>query len=771
MQHKAVSRCLILLGLAAALPAAPHEDLTRQYCLGCHNNKTKTAGLSLDTPDNHAWEKALRRLQGRTMPPAGLPRPNDAVYTAAVQSLTNQLDAEAAAHPNPGRGPAFRRLSRTEYQNAIRDLLALDVDVRSLLPSDEASHGFDNVTVADLSPTLLERYLAAARKISRLAIGIPVRAPGGDTVTLPPDLTQEGHFDGLPAGSRGGMTYKHNFPLDAEYEIVVRLVRDRNEHVEGLNATRAHEIELSLDGERLDLWRVELPPPGKDHSLVDNHLKKKLRIPAGPHTLTVTFLKNTTPILETERKPLATSFNMDRHPRAQPAVYSLTVNGPYGAQATSTTPSRQRLFICTPKSASEEERCAKKILANISRHAFRRTVTPDDYSHALALYRESRPQGSFDNAIEIALRRVLVSPAFLFRIEEDPTPATSGASYRLPAFALASRLSFFLWASIPDDELLRAAENGSLRQPAVLEKQVRRMLADSRSQALVTNFASQWLYLRNLDSVSPDMRAYLDFDDNLRQSMRRETELFVEHIVKQDKSALELIRADYTFLNERLARHYGIPRIYGSRFRQVPLMSDSHRGGLLRHASIHTVTSYPNRTSPVIRGKWILDNILGIPPPPPPPDVPALKENTAADKPRGIRERLSEHRKNPACSGCHQLMDPVGFALENYDAIGRWRETEVPDSKLNVDAAGALPDGAKFNGVDGLERAILARPEMFLTTLTEKLMIYALGRGVETSDAPYVRQVLRQAAPSNYSFSSIILGIVQSAPFQMRRVS
>jgi hypothetical protein len=757
--------------MSGALAAAPHEDVTRKYCVGCHNTKTKIAGLALEAPDTAAWEKTLRRMRGRTMPPVGLPRPDEATYSSAVQSLEAKLDADAAAHPNPGRGPTFRRLSRTEYQNAIRDLLDVDIDVRNLLPSDEASHGFDNVTVADLSPTLLERYLAAARKISRLAIGIPVRAPGGDTVTLPPDLTQEGHFDGLPAGSRGGMVYKHNFPLEAEYEVVIRLARDRNEHIEGLNAAQAHEVELSLDGERLDLWRVELPPPGKDHSLVDQHLKKKLRIPAGPHILTVAFLKSASPVLEIERKPLATRFNMDRHPRAQPAVYSLTVNGPYGAQTATETPSRRRIFVCTPKAAAEEEACAKKILASVSRRAFRRAVTAEDYAHALDLYRESRPQGSFDNAIEIALRRVLVSPAFLFRIEEDPAGSAQGGSYRLPAFELASRLSFFLWASIPDEELLRAAENGTLRQKDVLEKQVRRMLADARSQALVTNFASQWLYLRNLDSASPDMRAYLDFDDNLRQSMRRETELFFAHVVKQDKSALELIRADYTFLNERLARHYGIARVYGARFRMVQLDAASHRGGLLRQASIHTVTSYPNRTSPVIRGKWILDNILGIPPPPPPPDVPALKENTAADKPRSIRERLSEHRKNPACAGCHQIMDPVGFALENYDAIGRWRETEVPDSKMAVDAGGALPDGSKFDGVDGLERAILARPEMFLTTLTEKLMIYALGRGVETSDAPYVRQVLRQAEAKNYSFSSIILGIVQSAPFQMRRIS
>lgn len=753
------------------LGAEAHEELTRKNCLGCHNARVKSAGLSLEAPGEVEWEKALRRLRSRTMPPLGVPRPEESAYQSAVASLEAKLDAAAQANPKPGRGPTFRRLSRTEYQNAIRDLLGVDVDVRNLLPSDEASHGFDNVTVADLSPTLLERYLAAARKISRLAIGIPVRAPGGDTVVLPPDLTQEGHFDGLPPGSRGGMLYRHHFPLEAEYEVVVRLARDRNEHVEGLNAGQAHEVELSLDGERLAVWRVEYPPPGKDHSLVDQHLRKKVRVPAGPHELTVVFLQQTTPVLEIERKPLATRFNMDRHPRAQPAVYSLTVNGPYGEQKVSETPSRKRIFVCQPKSAGEEEPCARKILANLSRRAFRRTVGPEDYAHALQLYREARPQGSFDQAVEIALRRVLVSPAFLFRVEEDPPQVKAGTNYRVPEFALASRLSFFLWASIPDEELLRVAENGTLRQPAVLEKQVRRMLADGRARTLVTNFASQWLYLRNLDSASPDMRAFLDFDENLRQAMRQETELFVGHVVEQDKSVLELIRANYTFLNERLARHYGIPRVYGSRFRMVSLPEGSQRGGLLRQASIHTVTSYPNRTSPVIRGKWVMDNILGIPPPPPPPNVPALAENSGAASARSIRERLSEHRKNPACSGCHQLMDPVGFALENYDAIGRWREQEVPDSKLAVDAAGALPDGSRFTGIDGLERAILARPEMFLGTLTEKLLVYALGRGVESSDAPYVRKILREAAGQNYKFSSIILGIVQSAPFQMRRSS
>jgi hypothetical protein len=751
--------------LAADIPS--HEQVAKKYCVACHNSKQPTASLSLEAPNSDQWEKALRRLSGRTMPPAGLPRPDEATYENAVRSLSAKLDRESAAAPNPGRGPTFRRLSRTEYQNAIRDLLAIEVDVKALLPADEASHGFDNITVADLSPTLLERYLSAARKISRLAIGVPLRAPNGDTVTLPPDLTQESHFEGLPVGSRGGLSYAYNFPVDAEYEIVARLARDRNEHVEGLSGP--HDVEFSLDGERLQTFRIDLPPPGQDHSLVDQHLKLRLRVPAGLHRVAATFLKKPTPVLETERQPLAAHFNMDRHPRPQPGMYSLSVNGPFGEQRMSETPSRQRIFVCRPRQSSDEEPCARNILASLSRRAFRRPVAEPDYEHALRLYRETRPQGSFENAIEIALRRILVSPHFLFRVEEDPPGLKPGANYTLPPFELASRLSFFLWASIPDEELLRTAENGSLSKPAVLERQARRMLADPRALSLVSNFASQWLYLRNLDSAAPDMRTFTDFDDNLRQAFRQETELFLGHLLRTDRSVLEMIRADYTFLNQRLAEHYRIPRVYGSRFRQVELPPGSHRGGLLRHGSIHTVTSYPNRTSPVIRGKWILANILGIPPPPPPPNVPALKENAAAGKPRSIRERLSEHRKNPACSGCHQLMDPVGFALENYDGVGRWREVEVPDSNLAVDSAGALPNGARFDGVAGLEDAILARPEMFVTTLTEKLLTYALGRGIETSDAPAVRQILRQAAPVKFTFSSIILGIVQSPPFGMRR--
>ncbi len=761
MRYQAAIALTCLSAFSAENTVAP---LVKQYCVACHNSVTKTAGLALDSTvsEDAQWEKVLRRLSGRTMPPVGLPRPKEAAYVTAVAELEARLDQRPV---DPGRTDTFRRLSRTEYQNAVRDLLAVDVDVRGLLPNDETSHGFDNITVGDLSPTLLEKYLAAARKISRLAVGAPVKSPGGETVSLPPDLTQEEHLAGLPPGTRGGIVYKHTFPLDAEYEIQIRLARDRNEHVEGLSAE--HEVELMLDGERVELFRVVPVKAGQDHSRVDEHLKLRTRVKAGPHVVAVAFPKRPTLLLETERMPYPAHFNMDRHPRPQPAIYSLTVTGPYEAKGVSETPSRKRLFVC----AAQDEACAKKILGTLARRAFRRPVVESDYALALKMYRETRKTESFDEAIELGVRAVLVSPEFLFRVERDPAGVAAKTAYRVSDLELATRLSFFLWSSIPDDELLGLAERRALSDPKRLEAQVRRMLKDGRSKALVENFADQWLYLRNLDSATPDMRIFPDFDDNLRRAFREETHLFVESVMREDRSIFDLLSANYTYVNERLAYHYGIPHVYGSLFRRVELPPGSARGGLLRQGSILTVTSYPHRTSPVIRGKWVLDNILGVPPPPPPPNVPALKENTEVAQPRSVRERLAEHRKNPACAGCHQLMDPVGFALENYDGVGRWRATEVPDRKLAVDAGGGLPDGAKFDGVAGLEKALLARPEMFATTITEKLLTYALGRIPGTSDAPAVRQVVRRSKGENFKFSSFIVGVVQSPPFQMRRTS
>jgi hypothetical protein len=747
---------------------APASSLVNQFCVACHNSTTRTGGLALDTPalnnvEQHpeVWEKVVRRIRARQMPPAGMPRPDEGDYDAWVSSLEASLDRAAALRPNPGRTDTFRRLNRTEYQNAIRDLLAVDVDVAALLPGDESSHGFDNVTVGDLSPTLLDRYVTAAEKISRLAVGRPSRSPGGLTYRTPPDLTQEEHLPGLPIGTRGGAAFAYTFPLDGEYEFTIRLTRDRNEDIEGLR--ELHELELLLDRRRLQSFTVE-PPRGEESRDADQHLKVRLPIEAGPHDIGVAFLKKPSVVLETERQPYEAHFNYYRHPRIQPAVYSVSIVGPYEAEGPGETPSRDRIFVCRPPQASQEEPCARQILETLMRRAYRRPVTSADLARPLEFYREASAKQGFEAGVEMALRAVLVSPEFLFRVEQDPAAAPHNSPYRISNLELASRLSFFLWSSIPDDELLDSAVRGELSDAAVLERQVRRMLADERSRALVTNFASQWLYLRNLEAMTPDMRLFPDFDDNLRQAMRQETELFFESVLREDRGVLDLLSADYTFVNERLAKHYGIPNIYGSRFRRVPLGKDSKRGGLLRHGSILTVTSYATRTSPVIRGKWVLENFLGTPPPPPLPNVPSL-ENTVGEG-LSVRERLAQHRADPVCASCHQLMDPVGFSLENYDAVGRWRTSEEGKP---IDASGGLPDGSKFDDVEGLEQALLNRPEVFAGVVTEKLLTYALGRGVEYYDAPAVREVVRRAQAENYRFSSLILGIANSAPFQMRR--
>ncbi|MBK5291066.1 MAG: DUF1592 domain-containing protein [Acidobacteriia bacterium] len=750
-------------------PAFSSQATVNKYCIGCHNTKLKTGGLSLDTTSlqdltrhTDVWEKVVRRLRARQMPPAGMPRPDERTYTALVSSLESSLDTAAAANPNPGRTDTFRRLNRTEYQNAIRDLLALEVDADALLPADESSHGFDNVTVGDLSPTLLDRYISAAQKISRLAVGIPGRSPGGDTIRIAPDLTQEEHFNELPIGTRGGASVRYTFPMDAGYDIQLRLTRDRNEHVEGLRGQ--HELELLLDRQRVHLFTVTPPKTDGDHQAVDQHLKFRITAKAGPHILGVTFLKSPTTLLETERQPFLAHFNMHRHPRLQPAIYSISITGPYAAKGPGDTPSRRRIFACQPANPGAENGCAKRILSALMRRAYRRPVTDADLERPMRFYRDARATSGFDAGIEMALGAVLVSPQFLFRIEKDPPGIAPRSPYRISGVELASRLSFLLWSSIPDDELLNAAVQGKLATPAVLNQQVRRMLNDPRSRTLVTNFASQWLHLRNLSSTTPDMRLFPDFDDNLRQAFLQETELFFESILREDRSVMDLLQADYTFVNERLAKHYGIPNIYGSRFRRISLDKDSVRGGLLRQGSILTVTSYATRTSPVIRGKWILDNILGVPPPPPPAEVPALKDNTVG-KSLPVRQRLAEHRANPACAGCHQLMDPPGFALENFDAVGRWRTTE---EGAPIDAAGGLPDGSQFTGVAGLQQALLARPEIFAGTFAEKLLTFALGRGVEHYDAPAIRKIVQEARAGDFRFSSLIIGIVNSKPFQMR---
>jgi mono/diheme cytochrome c family protein len=765
---------------ASPAPAASHQTFVTRYCVGCHNDRAKRGDLTLepalaqDVGENPGvWEKVVRKVRARQMPPIGLPRPDEATYNAEVALLETSLDRAAAAAPNPGRTATLRRLTRTEYRNAVRDLLALDVDVSSLIPPDESSYGFDNVTVGDLSPTLLDRFISAAEKISRVAVGRPSVSPDGDTIRTPVDLTQEDHIPGLPIGTRGGALINYTFPMDGDYEIQIRLTRDRNEHVEGLND--AADLELLLDRERVQLFTVK--PPAREagfsedyqpnHDNVDRHLRIRMPVKAGPHAVGVAFVKPPTALLETARQPYQAHFNSYRHPRIQPAVYSISIIGPYAAKGPGDTPTRRRLFVAPPTGPDDEDAAARKILTSLMRRAYRRPVTDRDVQGAFDLYKKAHSEAAtdgFNAGIEMALSAVLVSPEFLFRVEQDPAGLAPNTAYRITDLQLASRLSFFLWSSLPDDELLDAAVAGKLHEPAELERQVKRMLADSRSQALVTNFAAQWLHLRNLDSITPDMRLFPDFDDNLRQAFRQETELFFESILREDRSALDLLHANYTYVNERLAKHYGIPHIYGTRFRRIELDDESGRGGLLRQASILTVTSYATRTSPVIRGKFVLDNLLGVPPPPPLPDVPALKDNTV-DGNLTVRKRLAEHRSNAVCASCHNLMDPVGLSMEKFDAIGRRRSDE---SGVPIDASGGLPDGSRFDGIAGLEKALLSRPEVFVGTFAEKLLTYALGRGVEYYDAPAIRAIVRDSRAQNFRVSSLILGIVKSAPFQMR---
>jgi hypothetical protein len=760
---------------AAVADDSAFTRFIESHCLDCHDQATRQAGLDLklllaEDVASHAeaWEKVVRKLTARQMPPDDAERPDERDYDGAVSWLESSLDAAAARSPNPGRTETFRRLNRTEYRNVIRDLLALEVDTASLLPADESSHGFDNITVGDLSPTLLRRYVSAAERISRLAVGGAPQSPDGRTVRVRPDLTQDVHIEGLPLGTRGGVLLPHQFPVDGEYEIQVHLMRDRNEDIEGLS--EPHELEILLDRERVELFTVSPPANGERDQNVDANLKLRLRVTAGPHQVGATFIKQSSSLLETARQPLNVHFNYYRHPRLGPAVYQVSIVGPFdatrpGARGSGDTPSRRRVFTARPTDPDDEGACAKRILANLARRACRRLVTDDDLAVPLKLYRQGRAEGGFEAGIELALASLLVKPEFLFRIERDPPDVPPGIAYRIDDVELASRLSFYLWSSLPDEELLDHAVRGELCRPEVLEQQTRRMLADERSLSLVSNFAEQWLYLRNLEMVSPDMRLYPDFDDNLRQAMRHETELFFASVLREDRSVLDLIQARYTYLNERLAKHYGIGHVYGTRFRRVEAADENHRGGLLRQGSVLTVTSYATRTSPVLRGHWVLKNLIGAAPPPPPPNVPALADNMVLAS-LSIRERLEQHRANAACAGCHRQMDPIGFALENFDAVGRWRAT---DAGRAIDAAGAFIDGSTVDGISGLERSLLERPRLFVQTLTEKLLTFALGRGLEYYDSPAVRQIVNEAESDNYRFSRLILGIVKSVPFQMRK--
>ena len=753
----------------------PEQALVNRYCLGCHNDQALRGGLSLEDASlakivghEALWERVLRKLRAGAMPPNGSPRPDSTGYETLVSYLEAPLDSGAIAAPNPGRTDTFRRLNRTEYRNAVRDLLALDVDVATLLPSDDASFGFDNVGVIELSPTLMERYLAAAQKISRLAVGSTATVPGSRVVTLRPDLTQEGHLDGLPFGTRGGTLVEHTFPLDGEYEIEVRLARNRNENIEGLR--ELHVLEMTLDDERLKLFNVapdrnSLGGYYADED-VDKHLNLRIAVTAGPHAFGAAFLQKNAALIETERQPYQAQFNQDRHPRQQPAVQSVSISGPFDPTGAGDTPSRSRIFSCQPTKPADEADCAATIISSLARRAYRRPVSYQDVEMPLSFYERGRATGGFEDGIELALRALLASPEFLFRIERDPDNKPPGTTYRISDIELASRLSFFLWSSLPDDELLEAASANQLRDPNILRTQVGRMLSDPRAETLTTNFASQWLHLRNLDAVRPDSRLFPDFDDNLRRGFRQETQLLFQSIVDEDRSVTDLLTADYTFVNERVAKHYGFPGIYGDHFRRIALPQGSPRAGLLGHGSILTVTSYATRTSPVLRGKWILENLLGTPPPPPPPNVPPLDESRSTTQVVSMRDRMEAHRRNPACAVCHRIMDPAGLSMEKFDAIGRWRYAE---GGAAIDSSGSLPGGEDFDGMVGLRQALLDRPDVFVRTMTEKLLVYALGRGLEHSDASAVRGILRASAGDDYRLSSLIVGVVESTPFQMRR--
>ena len=775
-----------------AASAAPERALLDRYCVACHNERLRTAGLQLDTADvAHVaadpalWEKVVRKLRAGAMPPAPRPRPDAATFARFVAHLESELDAAAAADPNPGRTEAFHRLNRAEYRNAVRDLLALDVDVAELLPADDGSYGFDNIAgVLGVSPTLLERYLSAAKQVSRLAVGSSGLPPTAVTFRRSADDAQDARLAGLPFGTRGGMAIPYHFPADAEYRIRVRLSRDTADNLAPF--TDRHELDVSLDGTHLRTFAVGGPAPEgaarnspeyrawrARQRLVDEDWVLRVPVPAGPRTLRVAFRKKTSAYPETSRQPYLRPYTSTTggDTRYQPYLDSVVVTGPYeasGAPPAVETPSRARIFTCRPAAgdAAGARGCAREILSTLARRAYRRPVTGRDLDVLLSFYDDGRRGGGFEAGVELALRRLLASPEFLFRVVRDPAGAKPGANYRLTGLELASRLSFFLWSSIPDDELLDLAAAGRLREPEVLAAQIRRMLADERASALVENFAGQWLYLRNVPALVPDENRFPDFGEALRRALRRETELFVESVMREDRNVLDLLTADYTFVNERLARHYGLPNVYGSHFRRVTL-PDATRRGLLGHGSILAATAYPTRTSPVLRGKWVLENLLGTPPPLPPPDVPSLEETTGAGRPLSMREAMERHRANPVCASCHRLMDPPGFALEQFDAVGRRRTRN--EAGAPIDASGILPDGTLFEGAAGLRDALLRRPGLFVTTLTEKLLTYALGRGVEHYDAPAVRAIVRDAERDGFRFSSIILGIVESAPFQTRR--
>jgi len=771
-----VSGFLALIFCAMTAMAQDRAVLDK-YCITCHNERLKTAGLALDTadfvrPSNNSdiWEKVIRKMRAEMMPPVGAARPDKASLDAVASYLETSLDQAAAAKPNPGR-TVLHRLNRAEYGNAIRDLFALSaLDVTTLLPADTEAYGFDNIAdVLGTSPALMERYLAAAWKISSLAVGNPNITPTLETFRVRYDLSQKDHIEGLPVGTRGGLLIKYDFPVDGEYVIRPKLWKTTVNQVGGLELP--HDLEITVDGERVRLARVggaedernSYAFPSSTADEIEKRFELRMPLKAGLHTVGVAFLKKSSapsvdllqPYLRDRIDPIS--------PAGIPELDRVTIEGPLNVKGAGDSPSRRAIFTCRPAAGADPNVCAKKILTTLARRAYRRPLTDAELIRLVGFFQTGQKKnGSFDEGIENALAFLLVSPQFLFRFEYDPANVAPGSVYRVSDLELASRLSFFIWSSIPDDQLLDLAVQGKLKSPVVLDQQVKRMLADERARALGANFAGQWLYLRNMQSAKPDDDAYPDFDDNLRQSMKRETEMLFESIVLEDRSALDLLTANYTFVNERLAKHYGIPGVYGDQMRRVTV-KDDYRRGLLGQGSILTITSMANRTSPVNRGKYILTNILGTPPPSPPANVPPLNETP--EKPLSMRERMAQHRANTVCANCHKLMDPIGLALENFDGIGRWR---TMDGEAPIDTADTLYNGIKVDGPVALRQVILSHPDQFVRTMTEMLMTYSLGRGLESYDMPTVRTIVKDSARSNYRFSSLVLGVIKSAPFQMK---
>ena len=786
-------------------PAAGDVQKTvSTYCVTCHNEKLKTGGLALDRAElsdvaAHAdvWEKVIRKVRTGMMPPAGVPRPSAAERDALLSSLATTLDDAARAKPSPGR-PLVHRLNRAEYANAIRDLLALDIDAAALLPPDDSSAGFDNnADVLGVSPVLLESYLTAAERITALALGDRSIPPAGEIYRVRQDESQDRHIPGLPLGTVGGILIDTTLPLDGEYQFRVTLFRTNLGTMRGLEYE--HQLEISVDGERVHLASfggdkeivASSDNPTTTGDAVDGRFTARVKLPAGPHRIGVAFLEKTQALNTRRLQNYVRSSSDTIDFSGYPHIDEVILTGPFNATGAGQTPSRQRLFVCRPASAKasagrareadggssrrssdaidpSEVGCARQILSTVARRAYRADVSEKDLATLMDFFRQGRKDGgSFDSGIDLALRRVLASPKFIFRTERDPAGVAAGAAYRLSDVDLASRLSFFIWSSIPDDELLDLAARGQLSKPATVERQVRRMLAEPKAQSLIDNFLGQWLQLRNLKSKQPNSHEFPDFDDNLRQALHTETELFFGSIVREDRSVLDLMNADYTFLNERLAKHYGIGNVYGSHFRRV-VLPDETRRGLLGKGAVLMVTSHPHRTSPVIRGKWVLENILGAPPPPPPDVVPPFDEETEAARPKSVRERLEVHRRNPACAGCHRMIDPAGLALENFDAVGAWRTRDGGTRGSAVDASGQLVDGTKVDGVVALRQALMREPDIFVSTVTEKLLTYAIGRGLTAHDMPAVRKIVNDARREDYRFSSIVLGIIRSVPFQMR---